>query len=357
MIHRLSGSAVLALAFVAAGAGCHRTVAPAAPPPPPTVQVVAVEPQDQPIMGEWVGSLAGNVNAEIRAEVTGYLLRQDYPDGGRVKKGQLLFQIDPRPFEAAYAQAKASYDKAEIDLRRNQTLIRQNAVAQQDYDDAVAAELSASAALKTAALNLGFTRIVSPIDGIAGIATAQIGDLVGPSSGVLTTVSQVDPIRVYFSISEQEYLAFARQGPDRVRRLKLTLVLADGSVYPRAGRFLAADRAVDPNTGTLRIAALVPNPDDLLRPGQFARVRAVESVLHGALEVPQQAVMEIQGSYQLATVTSAGLGRVVPVTMGPRVGDRWVVSAGLHPGDRVVVVGMQDVKDGAPVRARAVDLP
>jgi membrane fusion protein (multidrug efflux system) len=360
MLNRRRGSRVphsaLALAVLGLFAACQPAGAPPVPPKP-AVDVVAAQQRDEPIVREWIGSVAGLVDADIRAQVAGYLMRQDYADGAVVRKGQPLFEIDRRTFQAAYDQAKAAFDKAQVDWRRTNLLIRQHAIAQQDFDNAVAERAAAVAGLEQARLNLDFTQIVSPIDGLAAIATAQIGDLVGPTSGILTTVSTVDPIKVYFSISEQEYLEFSRQGPDSLRELTLTLLLADGSEYPRRGRFLAADRGIDPATGTLRIAAAFPNPDRLLRPGQYARVRAVVRIARGAVEVPQQAVIEIQGTYQVAVVKPDGTGRLVDVAVGERVGHRWIIARGLQAGDRVVVEGVQKVRDGTAVTARLVDFP
>jgi RND family efflux transporter MFP subunit len=283
-----SGLTWLILASLAAAlGGCEPKPAPP-PPPPPDVNVAPVTQRDEAITDEWIGTLDGYVDADIRAQVTGYLLRKGYQEGTVVKQGDLLFQIDPRPFEAAYAQVKATADKAKLDYDREKNLIDKDAISRQDYDTAVAAQASATASLQTAQLNLDFTRITAPISGIAGIATAQIGDLVGPGTGVLTTVSTLDPIKVYFSISEQSYLEFLHGGPDRPKfpeGLDLQLILADGSVYPQHGKFFAADRQIDSSTGSLRLAGVFPNPDNRLRPGQYGRVRAVVRQVRGALEV------------------------------------------------------------------------
>jgi membrane fusion protein (multidrug efflux system) len=338
---------------IAFAAGCKQEVPPPAPPAP--VEVVSVAQRDQPIYEEWIGTTDGFVNAEIRAQVTGYLLRQDYTDGAPVQKGDLLFEIDPRPFQATYDQVKANFDKAELDLKRETELYATQAAARQDYDNAVEARLAAKAALEEAELNLGFTRVTSPIEGIAGIALTQIGNLVGPGTGALTTVSTVDPIKVYFSINEQTYLNFKRQYPSREvlrENLPLELILTDGSVYPRKGRVYAADRQIDPNTGTLRIAAEFPNPDRLLRPGQYGKVRAVVRTLKAALLVPQRAVSELQGGYQIATVDGFNRAHIQTVRVGDRVGSLWIVESGLKPGDRVVAEGVQKVKEGAEVDPR-----
>ena len=284
---------------------------------------------------EWVGTLDGFINAQIKAQVTGYLLRRNYTEGSYVKKGQLLFEIDPRTFQAALdqtqaqlanaegqlAQAEANQVKAQLDVNRYAPLAKEQAVTQQDLDNAVQANLAAQAQVRAAKaqidaakaqvdaaqLNLGFTKVVSLIDGIAGIAQAQIGDLVGPT-GLLTTVSTVDPIKVYFPVSEQEYLNYIKENPDAAKRaaqerqLGLQLILADGSLYPNKGNFALADRQVDVRTGTLRLEGRFPNPGNILRPGQFARVRAITKSRNGALLVPQRAVTELQGSYQVAVV-------------------------------------------------------
>lgn len=318
----------------------------------PDVVVTGVVQRDVPITEEWVGTLDGLVNAQIRAQVPGYLLRQAYADGSVVKKGDLLFEIDSRPFQAAYDQLKANFDKAELDLKRATELVAKQVVSREDYDNAVQADLGAKAALESAQLNLDFTRILSPIDGIAGIASAQIGDLVGPGSGALTTVSTVDPIKVYFSVSEQSYLAFKREhpgGPGVLDNVDLTLVLFDGSEYPLHGKLFAVDRGIDPGTGTLRVAGVFPNPQHLLRPGEYARVNAVVRVARGALLVPQRAVSELQGSYQVATVDADNHAHIVNVKVGARAGALWIVEGGLKPSDRVVEEGVQKVKEGTLV--------
>jgi RND family efflux transporter MFP subunit len=346
---------------VAGGCGKHAEQAPAAI----DVQVAAVEQRDVPIIREWVGSLDGSVNAQIRAQVSGYLLKQDYKEGSTVAKGDPLFEIDPRPFAAALAeaegqlaQAQAQLGKADLDVKRDTPLAQEKAISQQELDDAVQTQLaaaaqvaSARAAVDQAQLNLSFTHIVSPIDGIAGLVQAQIGDLVGPTTGVVTTVSTVDPIKAYFPISEQAYLEFRGREPDAPSipaGIEFELILSDGTTYPRKGTFFAIDRQVDANTGTLRVAAMFPNPNGLLRPGQFARVRAVVSVERGALLVPQRALSELQGGYQLATVDAKNLVHIVTVKENQQVGSQMVVE-GLHPGDRVVAEGIQKVKEGSLV--------
>lgn len=311
------------------------------------------------------------MNAQIRAQVTGYLLSQDYKEGAQVKKGDLLFQIDPRPLEANLAQAKSKLAQSEAvesrtrwDAERYEPLVQQRAVSQQEYQNAVQAHVAAQAQVKAdqavvqaAELALGFTRITSPVDGVAGLAQAQIGDLVGPSEPVLTTVSTIDPIKVYFNASEQFYLAYQRQyanGEERATReqeLQLQLILSDGSVYGRPGRFLFAGREVNPTTGTIQLAGEFPNPDHTLRPGQFARVKARTETLRDAVVVPQRAVSELQGSYQVAVVDSQNKAHLQSVRVGDQVGSDWLIESGLHAGDRVVVEGVQKVKEGTLVHA------
>jgi membrane fusion protein (multidrug efflux system) len=351
-------AALAGVTLVAGVTSCKPKTVSKAPAAPPTVEVMHPARHDEPIYAEWVGTLDGLVNAQVRAQVTGYLLKQDYREGARVKAGDLLFEVDPRPFQAIVAQAEANAQKAESDFKRNSELAEKNVVARQDFDNSAAAWAAAKATLEQARLNLEFTKIRSPIDGVAGIATAQIGDLVGPSAaGLLTTVSTVDPIKAYFSISEQSYLEFNRKPADSGRRfpedMELQLVLSDGSAYAKPGKFFAADRQIDPNTGTLRVAGTFPNPDNLLRPGQYARIRAVVGVEKDALEVPQRAVTELQGGYQVAVVGTDNVAHLRPVKMGPRVGSRWIVASGLRPDDRVVVEGLQKIKEGTVVDAKS----
>jgi RND family efflux transporter MFP subunit len=264
----------------------------------------------------------------------------------------VLFTIDPRNFQAVVEEGNANFEKAEQDLKRQTDLLKEAAVSRQDYDNAISADHTAKAALDEAQLNLEFTKIVSPIDGIAGIAAAQIGDLVGPGSGVLTTVSTLDPIKVYFSISEQSYLDFRKSAPGQPRfpeDMQLELILADGTPYPLKGKFFALDRQIDATTGTLRVAGLFPNPDTLLRPGQYARVRAAVRTVHDALEVPQRAVNELQGAYQVWVVDGENLAHVRDVKVGERVGPNWIIAEGLKPGERIIVEGLQKAKDGGAV--------
>jgi membrane fusion protein (multidrug efflux system) len=358
---RLAGPGV-ATALILAFGGCAKAPPPA--PPPPNVTVASVEQRDVPVTQEWVASLYGFVDAQVRAQVSGYLQKQDYRDGAMVRAGDALFEIDPRPFQAALAQAeaqlaaaRAQLGKAQEDVRRYGPLAKDQAISQQELDDAVQAELGAKAqvaagqaAVDRARLDLGFTHIVSPIDGVAGIVQAQVGDLVGPGTGALTTVSTLDPMKVYFPIGEQDYLELGKaQGGGFPPNAALELILADGSVYPEKGRFYAEDRQIDPSTGTLRIAATFPNPKGALRPGQYGRVRAVIRTLPGALLVPQQAVNELQGGYQVATVDASNRAHVVTVTLGPRLGAQVVIASGLKAGDRVIVDGFAKAREGAPV--------
>jgi membrane fusion protein (multidrug efflux system) len=348
--------------------GCEQSKPPP-PPPPPEVQVLTVTPQDVPVFQEWIGSLDGSTNAQIRAQVSGYLMAQRYKEGGFVKKGDVLFQIDPRVFQAALDQAKAQIEvaqaqlrKTELDVTRLTPLLKGNAISQEEMDDATQANLAAKAGVEAAKataaqsqLNLDFTEITSPIDGIAGTAQAQIGDLLGPAGGVLTTVSTVDPIRVYFSMSEQSYLAFSRQftnaadqGASR-SEMALQLILSDGSPYPSPGKWFFTSRQVDVNTGTLQIAGLFPNPDNILRPGLYGKVRAQTSIRHNAILIPQRAVTELQGSYQVAVVDSQNTNHLKTVQVGDQVGKNWLIDKGLEPNDQVVVEGTQKVKEGTLV--------
>lgn len=348
--------------------GCA-TKTEAAPPPPPEVQVVPVEQKDVPIYGEWVATLDGFVNADIRPQVTGYLMKQNYREGMVVKKGDILFEIDPRPFQAALeqakgdqAQAEAQRGKTELDVQRDTPLAKQSAIPQAQLDNDIQANAAAAAVVagskakvEEARLNLEFTKVRSLLNGIAGLAKGQIGDLVSPTS-VLTTVSQVEPIKAYFSVSEQEYLPFASRISEIVtgkrsfdKKKNLDLILADGSVYPHKGSILVADRQVDAKTGTIRFAAEFDNSSGVLRPGQFARVRLPTSVAKNALLVPQRSVIETQGSYQVAVVTADNKASIRPVKVGERVGDMWIIQSGIDPAERVIVEGFQKVKEGAPV--------
>jgi RND family efflux transporter MFP subunit len=337
--------------------GCSTNKAAPAPPPPPVVPVVQVVPESVDVASEWITTLDGQVNAQIRPQVSGYLIKRNYQEGGRVRKGDVLFEIDRRPFAVALAQAearlaetRAQLGRAEQDVARNTPLAKERAIAQGELDTNIQSKLAAEAsvdaaqaAVEAARLNLDFTSVRSLVDGIAAIATAQIGDLVSPQT-LLTTVSQVDPIRAYFSLSEREYIelseAINTDGPSR--RLwaagpGLRLILADGSVYPEAGRFQAADRQIDPKTGTMRVSASFPNRNGVLRPGQYGRVTVNSRRIDAALLVPQRAVTETQGGTQVRVVSPEGTVQIRSVEMGPRVGSRWVVARGLQAGDRVIV--------------------
>jgi membrane fusion protein (multidrug efflux system) len=340
----------------------------AAPPPPPEVEVAEVIQRDVPVYQEWVASMDGLVNATILAQVQGYLIKQNYKEGEYIKKGTLLFEIDPRPFQAALDEARAALAKqqavlqtAQANLKRILPLAAANAVSQRDKDNAVgsvqsaeAQVLASQAQVRKVELDLGFTKITSPIDGIAGAASAQIGDLVGtPQARVLTTVSTVNPIKVYVPISEREYLQAVERskGEKKAEAEKATfdLILSDGSTWTQKGTFSFADRQVDPQTGTIKVAILFPNPDNTLRPGQYAKVRALMGTAKGALLVPQRAVGELQGRYQVAVVTADNTVQIRGVTAGERFDNLWVIREGLKPGDRVVAEGTQKVGNGVKV--------
>jgi RND family efflux transporter MFP subunit len=351
---------------VLALAACQK----AAPPqlPPPEVQVADVIQKDVPVYSEWVGTLDGYVNAEIRPKIEGYLQKQDYRDGAFVNQGDVLFEIDPRQYQAALDQAmgvmgrvEATLAKARKDVERYTPLVAQKAVSQQELDNAVAAEMESLAALESAKanvrqarLNLTWTRVLSPISGVVGISKSQVGDLVNPQT-VMTTVSQVDPIKVVFSISEKEYMRYANeinQPPDAKREGVLELVLDDGSIYPHKGAVITVDRQVDARTGTMTVKGAFPNPGNILRPGQYAKVRAALVTAQGALLVPQRAVTELQGSYQVGVVGPDGKAEIRVVQPGPRVGNLWVIENGLNPGEKVIVEGLFRVRPGMIVNAK-----
>jgi len=348
---------------------------------PPEVMVAQVEQKDVDLYSEWIGTLAGEVNANVQAQVSGYLLRRNYQEGSSVRKGQLLFEIDPRPFQAALDQAEGQLAQAtaqlanaeavqlrnQLDVERYTPLAKEQAASQQDLDNAnqnyLAAKAtvatdkaqikSAEAAVETAKLNLGFTQISSPVNGIADVARAQVGDLVSSSSGTLTTVSTLDPIRDYFTVSEQDYLQLKKQfsGSDR-QRWKLQLILADGTTYPHEGVFYFAGRAVDQNTGSIQLAALFPNPGNVLRPGQYGKVRAVVRTEKGSLLVPQAAVAELQGKYQVVVVGQDDKIAIRTVKVGDRIGTTWIIQDGLKPGERVVAQGQQALRPGTTVQPK-----
>ncbi len=405
---QIGAAAFVIVAIVLITISREKTTAAATPPPPPEVQVAVVEQRDLPVRHEWIGTLNGLVNAAINAEVTGYLLRQDYAEGSFVHKGQLLFEIDPRPFQAAVDQAagqlaqakaqvteaqaglvqaqaqllsaEANQRKSQLDEEKYKPLFEDKAVTKQDLDNSVqtnranvaqvgaanaqvetskaqieaarAGVKAAEATLETANVNLGFTRLTSLIDGIAGTATVQVGNLVAPSSPAVTTVSTLDPVKAVFTVSEQEYLSLARA--DALHHLQLKLILADGSTHPHDGRFSFADRQVDPSTGAIQMTALFPNPGNILRPGQYAMVRAVTGEDRGALLVPQPAVSELQGGYEVVVVGSDNKVATRQVHVGDRVGTMWVITDGLKPGERVVVEGQQKLRSGMRVQPKPI---
>jgi len=440
LISTIIGAIVVILASLIVAGRSSKAIQ--AAPRPLDVEVARVEQRDVPVYSEWIGTTDGMVNADIKAQVTGYLLRQDYKEGSFVRKGQLLFEIDPRPFQAArdqangqvaqfqgqheqansqvtqaeaqvaqansqilqsqaqLAQAQANQIKTQLDVNKYAPLAEQKAVTQQDLDNAVQANVvakaqveaaragvetaraqlraanaqigtakaaiatakgqieNAKATVMTAELNLGFTRIISPIDGIAGIAQAQVGNLISTTSAPLTTVSAVDPIKVFFTLSEQQYLNFTKrnlieaQRGGSVAQIELELILADGASYPERGSFFFADRQVDPKTGAIRLAGIFPNPGNVLRPGQYGRVRAATSTKTGALLVPQRAVSELQGSYQVAVVGGDNKIEMRAVKVGDRTGSMWIIEDGLKAGESVVVEGAQKIRPGAVVNPK-----
>lgn len=368
--HIMGVFALLVIAFVVlSSVGCGTKSVSAAVPPPPIVQVADVVQQNVPIYHEYIATLDGYVNAVIQPQVSGYLIRQNYREGAVVRRNDVLFNIDPRPFQAILNQAKAQLAQAEaqlgktqLDVQRDTPLAKEKAIAQSQLDNEIQANLAAKAmvqadqaTIEQAQINLEFTKVRSLIDGVAGIATGQVGNLVGPQS-ILTTVSQLDPIKAYFVVNEQQYLAFIQRNPTAAARerteqhFQLELVLADGSTYPRKGKFYAVDRQVDIQTGAIRLAGLFPNPDNILRPGQYGRVRFVSYIRSNALLVPQKAITELQGVQQVAVVSGDNKVNVRPVKTGERVGAMWIVEDGLRPGERVVVEGVQKVRDGVTVK-------
>jgi len=367
------GIALISVAAIFLG-GCAKKEGPAALAP--EVEVTPVTQQDVPLYTECIATLDGYVNAQIQPQVSGYLMKQDYTEGTFVHKGDLLFEVDPRPFEAALqqskgqlAQAEAQLGKTKLDVARDTPLARESAIPQaqldndvQAYEAAEAMVAAARAQVEQADLNLSFTKVRSLIDGVAGLAKGQIGDLVGPTT-VLTTVSQVEPIKAYFAISEQQYLKLAdrisavAEGRRRGGEQKiLELVLSDGSVYPRKGAVVVADRQVDVKTGTIRMAGAFENPGGILRPGMFGRIRAVTGVDKDALLVPQRSVVEAQGSYSVVVVDSNNQASIRPVKMGQRVGQMWVITDGIKAGEQVIAEGMQKAREGVTVRPKQFNL-
>jgi RND family efflux transporter MFP subunit len=382
----IGGALGLLLIGIVIGATRPKHASGAQPGAAPDVQVVQVEQKDVPIYGEWIGTLDGFTNADVRAQVTGYIMKQGYQEGAYVKKGQLLFEIDPRPFQAALDQARAQQAQAtamlanaqavqgrtELDVNRYTPLAKEQAASQQDLDNAVQNNMaakatvataeaqikSAEAAVETARINLDFTRLAAPIDGIAGQAQLQVGALVNLSSGTVTSVSTVDPIKVYFTVGEPQYLAWRKRFPTETTRqaadknLRLELILADGSTYAHEGTFYFADRQVNESTGAIRIAGLFPNPGNILRPGGYGKVRAVIRVQPNALLVPQRAVSELQGGYQVAVVDGQNKVGIRTVSVGDRVGNQWVIAEGLKQGERVIAEGVQKVRPGMQVNPK-----
>jgi RND family efflux transporter MFP subunit len=370
----LSAAVFAALAIVGIFAsGCNRGRA-AAVAPTPEVEVATVEQRDVPVYSEWVATLDGYVNAQIRPQVSGYITKQNYTEGSLVRKGQVLFEIDSRPFTAALdrakgdlAQAQAQLGKSTLDVERDKPLAEAMAIAKSQLDNEIQAKLgaqaaveSAGAAVEQAALNLEWTKVTSLVDGIAGIAQVQIGNLVS-STSILTSVSQVEPIKAYFPISEREYVLVQKEGNAisskhtiRFFGNSLELILTDGSIYPQKGKILLADRQVDPNTGTIRIVAAFPNPGNILRPGQYGRVRVETRMKKGALLLPQSAVAQSQGSYQVVVVGSDHKVSIRTVKPGETVGTMWVIDQGLKPGEQVVVEGLQNLREGTLVTSKPV---
>ena len=412
-------AASLIAANIVTFSACSTGTQAAKAPDPPVVEVAQVEQKDVPIYTEWIGTLDGMVNADIKAQVSGYLMKQDYAEGSVVKQGQLLFEIDPRPFQSVVDQAEgqlaqangqlaqskaqltqveaqlavteANQVRTQLDVDRYVPLMKQQAITQQDMDNAtqnnVAAKAqvqaakaqietaraqiqaasatvqAAAAAVETAKLNLSFTRLTSPIEGLAGIAQQQVGALVSPASGAVTTVSTVDPIKVYFTASEQEYLDFHRRYStpatlDAARKgLRLELILSDGTIYPQIGTYYFSDREVNQGTGAIRIAGTFPNPSNLLRPGQYGRVRTTIRTKENALLVPQRAVSEMQGTYQVAVVSSDNKITIRNVKPSDRVGNQWIIDDGLKAGETVVAEGVQKVRPGMQVNPKPYAAP
>ncbi len=360
--------------LILSGCGGGQAAAPA--PPPPSVEVATVVQRDTPIYSDWIATLDGYVNAEIQPRVSGYIIKQNYKEGAVVRKGEVLFEIDPRPIQAALdqakaqlAQAEAQLGKATVDVERDTPLAAARAIAQSQLDTELHAKLGAQATVlaakanvEQAELNLEFAKVTSLVSGVAGVARVQIGNLVGPNS-ILTSVSQVDPIKAYFTVSEQVFIDFHRRFPteqsveEQRKRMPLQLVLADGSIYEHVGTISFADREINPATGAIRIAGEFPNPNNLLRPGGYGRVRLSVRTATGALLIPQRAVTELQGSYQVSVVGSDNKVSVRSVTVGDRVGNLWIVTDGLKAGERVIVEGLLKARDGTVVNVVAEKSP
>jgi membrane fusion protein (multidrug efflux system) len=361
----------VALIFGLLVSSCSRKT-PQAAPAAPEVLVTTVAPRDVPRVLERVATLDGFINANINAQVQGYIISRDYQEGSVVKKGDLLFQIDPRPFEATLAQAKgtlardkANLAKADADEKRALDLFKKKVISDSERDTAIAAAGSSrasveadEAAVKQAEINLSYTKITAPIDGVTGFANNQVGDLVGPSTGPLTTMSQIDPIKAVVTAGEGPFTDFVSRHPDATERnayvktLEFELILGNGEVYPRKGNFYALDRSIDVRTGSIRYYVTFPNPGNVLRPGQFGNVRFVADMKKGAMIIPQEAVNELQGSYQVAVVGDDNKVSIRPVKMGERIGAMWEVTEGLKPGDKVVVQGLQKAREGSTVSTK-----
>ena len=359
------------LISVAVTAGCSRKPAQVAPNAP-EVLVTTVQPRDVPRVLERVATLDGFINANINAQVQGYIVSRDYQEGSVLKKGDLLFHIDPRPFEAALAQAKgtlakdkANQVKSDADEKRAMDLFNKKVTSDQERDTAIAAAQAGranieadEAAVKQAELNLGYAKITAPIDGVVGFANNQVGDLVGPSTGPLTTMSQIDPIKAVVTAGEGPFTDFVSRHPDATERnayiksLDFDLILGNGEVYPHKGKFYALDRSLDPKTGSIRYYVTFPNPGNILRPGQFGNVRFVADMKKGAMVIPQEAVNELQGNYQVAVVDENNKVSIRPVKMGERIGAMWEVTEGLKPGEKVVVQGLQKAREGSAVTVK-----
>jgi membrane fusion protein (multidrug efflux system) len=384
-LNGLKSACTVSLLVVCAGLllGCSEKPAPAGPPQAMPVTVVEVQPTDVPVSGEWVGTLDGFVNAQIQPQASGYLIKQNYREGAQVTKGQVLFEIDPRPFQAALDQAKGQLEQAkgqvqqaqaqlglaQINVNRDTPLAKARAIAQSQLDNdtqqkaqsaaavesAQASVAAAQAAVENAQLNLGFTHVRSLITGVAGQATTQVGNLVNTQS-VLTSVSQLDPIKAYFSISDSEYLALTQRtrhaGGDLLKNasaIPLTLTLSNGETFPHKGRIAFVDRQMNAQTGAIRIAATFPNPGNVLRPGQFGRVKADTEMRHGGLLIPQVAVQEFQGLQQVYVAGSDGKAHLTTVTLGPQIGTNWLVENGISPGTMIITDNLQKLREGAPV--------
>src|SRR5436853_5070380 len=359
------------LIFLVFSTSCSRKTTPAGPAAP-EVLVTTVAPRDVPRVLERVATLDGFINANINAQVSGYIVSRDYQEGSVVKKGDLLFRIDPRPFEAALAQAKgtlakdqANQVKADADKKRAMDLFNKKVISDQERDTAVAAADSTTAnveadkaAVQQAEINVGYTKITAPIDGVVGFANNQVGDLVGPITGPLTTMSQIDPIKAVVTAGQGPFTDFVSRHPDATERqayiksLDFELILGNGQAYPQKGKFYALDRNLDTKTGSIRYYVTFPNPGNILRPGQFGKVRFVADMKKGAMVIPQEAVNELQGSYQVAVVDENNKVSIRPVKMGERIGAMWEVTEGLKPGDKVVVQGLQKAHEGSTVTVK-----